>query len=52
MKSWRNTKDGPGGHFSTFDSEAELDKKIETCVTLYMYITGMCYDELKSKYDI
>lgn len=52
MKSWRNTKDGPGGHFSTFDSEAELDKKIETCVTLYMYITGMCYDELKTKYDI
>lgn len=52
MKSWRNTKYGPGGHFSTFDSEAELDKKIETCVTLYMYITGMCYNELKTKYDI
>jgi len=52
MKSWRNTKDGPGGHFSTFDSEAELDKKIETCVTLYMYITGMCYNELKAKYEL
>ena len=47
----RNTKEGNGGHFSYLSSEEEMDRNIKALVTMYMYITGMCLDELRDKYD-
>lgn len=46
----RNTPEGNGAHSSMFKTEEQLDKDIEAYVSLYMYVTGMCLDELKAKY--
>ena len=50
--SHRNTQSGNGAHFSYFSSEEEVDRNIKALVTMYMYVTGMCLDELRDKYDI
>lgn len=50
--SYRNTERGNGAHFSTFFSEEQLDANIKEFVTMYMYVTGMCLNELKAKYNI
>lgn len=52
IKHYRNTAAGNGAHFSMFMSEKELDNSIKAIVTIYMYVTGMCLDELRDKYDI
>ena len=48
----RNTSDGNGAHASYLQTEAQLDAHIKAFLTLYLYVTGMCYDRLKAKYDI
>lgn len=52
IKQCRNTQDGNGAHFSPYSTEEELDKNIKAIVTMYMYVTGMCLEEIKGKYDI
>ena len=52
MRDNRNTSEGNGAHASFLYSEEQLDKNIKAFVALYMYVTGMCYNELKVKYDI
>ena len=48
----RNTSDGNGAHASCLLSEEQLDKNIKAFTTLYLYVTGMCYNDLKTRYDI
>ena len=50
--SYRNTEEGNGAHFSTFFTEEQLDENIKEFVTMYMYVTGMCLNELKVKCNI
>lgn len=52
IRNNRNTTNGNGAHASYLLSEAQLDENIKAFVTLYIYVTGMCYEELKAKYDI
>ena len=52
MRSNRNTSDGNGAHASYLLAEAQLDAHIKAFTTLYLYVTGMCFNELKDKYDI
>ena len=52
IRNNRNTSDGNGAHASYLLTEAQLDENIKAFATLYLYVTGMCYDELKAKYDI
>lgn len=48
----RNTSDGNGAHASYLLTEAQLDVHLKAFPTLYLYVTGMCYDRMKAKYDI
>ena len=43
---------GNGAHASYLLAEAQLDAHIKAFTTLYLYVTGMCFNELKDKYDI
>ena len=52
IRTTRNTDEGNGAHASYLQTEEQLDKNIKAFTTLYLYVTGMCYDELKAKYDI
>ncbi|MBR6182847.1 MAG: HsdR family type I site-specific deoxyribonuclease [Prevotella sp.] len=52
IRNNRNTEDGNGAHSSYLLTEQQLDSNIKAFVTLYLYVTGMCYDELKTKYNI
>lgn len=52
IRNNRNTDEGNGAHASYLLTEAQLDSNIKAFVTLYLYVTGMCYDKLKEKYDI
>ncbi|MCR5151942.1 MAG: HsdR family type I site-specific deoxyribonuclease [Prevotella sp.] len=52
IRNNRNTEDGNGAHASYLLTEPQLDSNIKAFVTLYFYVTGMCYNELKAKYDI
>ena len=52
IRNNRNTNDGNGAHSSYLLTEAQLDSNIKAFVTLYVYVTGMCLNELKAKYDI
>ena len=52
IRNNRNTSEGNGAHASYLLTEAQLDENIKAFATLYLYVTGMCYDELKAKYDI
>lgn len=36
----------------TITSEQELDEHIKAFATLYVYVTGMCYKEIKEKYNV
>lgn len=49
LRSWRNKEEGNGAHGSMFLSEEELDTRIKEIVTLYMYVTGSCLEDLKEK---
>ena len=52
IRNNRNTSDGNGAHSSYLLTEKQLDDNIKAFVTLYVYVTGMCLDEIKVKYDI
>ncbi len=52
IRNNRNTDEGNGAHASYLLTEQQLDSNIQAFVTLYFYVTGMCYEELKTKYDI
>ena len=52
IRNNRNTTEGNGAHASYLLTEAQLDEHIKAFTTLYIYVTGMCYEELKAKYDI
>ena len=52
IRSNRNTSDGNGAHASYLMTESQLDENIKAFSTLYLYVTGMCYDALKIKYNI
>ena len=52
IRNNRNTSEGNGAHASYLLTEAQLDENVRAFATLYLYVTGMCYDELKAKYDI
>lgn len=52
IRNNRNSNDGNGAHSSYALSEEQLDKNIKAFVTLYLYVTGMCLEKLKTKYDI
>lgn len=52
IRNNRNTSEGNGAHASYLLTKAQLDENIKAFATLYLYVTGMCYDELKAKYDI
>ena len=52
IRNNRNTNDGNGAHSSYLLTEQQLDSNIKAFVTLYLYVTGMCMNEIKVKYDI
>lgn len=52
IRNNRNTDEGNGAHASYLLTEPQLDSNIQAFVTLYFYVTGMCYNELKRKYEI
>lgn len=52
IRNNRNTSDGNGAHGSYLLTEEQLDENIKAFSTLYLYVTGMCYDAIKAKYDI
>ena len=52
IRNIRNTPDGNGAHGSYLLTEAQLDGNIKAFATLYLYVTGMCYGDLKAKYGI
>ena len=52
IRNNRNTSDGNGAHASYLMTESQLDENIKAFSTLYLYVTGMCYDALKIKYNI
>ena len=52
IRNNRNTDDGNGAHSSYMLTEQQLDSNIKAFVTLYLYVTGKCLNEIKAKYDI
>ena len=52
IRNNRNTSDGNGAHSSYLLTEKQLDDNIKAFVTLYIYVTGMCLDDIKMKYDV
>lgn len=52
IRNNRNTTDGNGAHSSYLLTEKQLDDNIKAFVTLYIYVTGMCLDDIKVKYDV
>ena len=52
IRTNRNTDEGNGAHASHLLTETQLDGHIKAFVTLYLYVTGMCLSDIKSKYDI
>ncbi len=52
IRNNRNTADGNGAHSSYLLSDAQLDSNIQAFVTLYMYVVGMCLNDMKKNYEI
>ena len=52
IRNNRNTSDGNGAHSSYLLSEQQLDDNIKAFTTLYLYVTGMCLNEIKVKYHV
>ena len=52
IRTNRNTDEGNGAHASYLLTESQLDNHIKEFVTLYIYVTGMSLNEIKTKYDI
>lgn len=51
LQNSRNTDDGTGAHFSHTMTEEEMDKLLKAFLTMYVYVTGMCYDDLVNKHS-
>lgn len=52
IRNTRNTDEGNGAHSSYLMTEEQLDSNIKAFVTLYLYVTGMCLNEIKLNYNI
>ena len=52
IRNNRNTSDGNGAHASYLLTEQQLDSNIKAFTTLYLYVTGMCLNEIKVKYEV
>lgn len=52
IRNNRNSREGNGAHSAYLLSPEQLDSNIQAFVTLYLYVTGMCYNELKRNYEI
>ena len=52
IRANRNQEEGNGAHSSYLLTEPQLDSNIKSFVTLYLYVTGMCLEELKQKYEV
>ena len=48
----RYSRNAESTHGTTFDSEEEMDRKIHAAVTMYMFVTGIHWRDLKYKYDL
>lgn len=46
----RNTEAGSGAHFSLLSTEDALKENARKVMTMYIYVTGMCYNDLCDKY--
>lgn len=52
IRANRNSNEGNGAHASCIMTETQLDNNIKAFATLYVYVVGMCLEELKGKYDL
>ena len=52
IRNNRNTSDGNGAHSSYLLSEQQLDDNIKAFTTLYLYVTGMCLEDIKANYNV
>ena len=52
IRTNRNSNEGNGAHASCIMTEKQLDYNIKAFATLYVYVVGMCLEELKEKYDL
>ena len=52
IRNTRNTDEGNGAHSSYLMTEEQLDSNIKAFVTLYLYVTGMCLNDIKVNYSI
>ena len=52
IRNNRNSTEGNGAHASSVFTETQLDYNIMAFATLYIYVVGMCLNELKEKYEV
>jgi hypothetical protein len=52
IRNNRNTNDGNGAHSSYLLTEQQLDSNIKAFTTLYLYVTGMCLEDIKANYNV
>ena len=52
LRANRNSNEGNGAHASCVLTENQLDYNIKAFATLYVYVIGMCLEELKEKYNL
>jgi type I restriction enzyme R subunit len=52
IRNNRNSTEGNGAHASSVLTETQLDYNIMAFATLYIYVVGMCLNELKEKYEL
>lgn len=52
IRNNRNTSDGNGAHASYLLTEQQLDDNIKAFTTLYLYVTGMCLNEIRTNYNV
>lgn len=52
IRNNRNTSDGNGAHASYLQTEQQLDDNIKAFTTLYLYVTGMCLNDIRTNYNV
>ena len=52
IRNNRNTSDGNGAHASYLLTEQQLDENIKAFTTLYLYVTGMCLNDIRTNYNV
>ena len=50
IRANRNTSEGNGAHASYLLSEQQLEYNIKAFTALYIYVVGMCYQDIMNKY--